>query len=316
MLHISGPSMDNIYHEMFELIRNNGVRANPRGKVCVELRPASFEIDSCLQTLYTGSSRKLNYRFWAAETLAYLAGWSGMRHAQTMVAVNKNMAAFVNPETEEFDGAYGKSFERSLVHVFNALQHDPETRQAVASIWDPGTLERHTGSRDVPCTVMLQFLTAPNGLVRDANFTNASYRLDLVVYMRSNDLNWGVPYDAPAFGCVQAVMARALGMEPGRYTHIDGSLHYYELASGQSEKPPVIRHRADETFHPILMPEWVGKREHWETVRDQAMFYCNCLWEQLVNEPRPFSEVNIYSEKYFNPFFSQMESMIRVGYFG
>src|SRR5260370_41880706 len=46
--------------------------------------------------------------------------------------------------------------------------------------------------------------------------------------MRSNDAWLGLPYDVFTFTRIQAYVAAAVGVEPGRYTHTVGSLHLYE----------------------------------------------------------------------------------------
>ena len=69
-------------------------------------------------------------------------------------------------------------------------------------------------TKDTPCTVSLQFLIRDN-------------KLHLTVYMRSNDIWLGFPYDVFSFTCMQIKMAMELGYDVGEYTHIAGSLHLY-----------------------------------------------------------------------------------------
>jgi len=72
-----------------------------------------------------------------------------------------------------------------------------------------------SSTKDSPCTTTLQFF------VRDQ-------RVHAVVYMRSNDVIWGLPYDVFVFSVLQEMLACDLGCEVGTYTHIAGSLHLYE----------------------------------------------------------------------------------------
>lgn len=96
-------------------------------------------------------------------------------------------------------------------YVRKLLSDAPETRQAVIHIKEP----RNIPSKDVNCTVSLQFLLRDN-------------KLYLTVYMRSNDLWLGFPFDVFQFANMQILMAMELGVELGTYTHIAGSLHLYE----------------------------------------------------------------------------------------
>lgn len=57
---------------------------------------------------------------------------------------------------------------------------------------------------------------------------NHEGKLDLYIYMRSNDINWGWSNDVPFFTLVQEMFAIKLGLEMGEYHHHAGSLHIYE----------------------------------------------------------------------------------------
>lgn len=199
----------------------------PRGHACHELRPGYFCLEDARAGLYTGMTRRLNYRFLAVETLSYLAGWGDQRHAELMCTVNGNMANFVNPETGCFDGAYGPRLKKSLPGICELLTKDPYSRQCYASIWEPGN---PWPSLDVPCTLGLHFY-------RDEDVESGQPTLSMSAYMRSNDLNWGTPYDVAAFCSIQIAMAACVGLNPGRYHHTAGSLHVYD-ATPPSVPPP------------------------------------------------------------------------------
>lgn len=93
------------------------------------------------------------------------------------------------------------------------LQKDPDSRQAVISIYRPGDCGYAT--KDMPCTLSLQFL------IRDK-------MLHLVVNMRSNDLWLGGLYDPFCFTALQEIMALELQLNLGVYYHHVGSFHVYE----------------------------------------------------------------------------------------
>lgn len=100
----------------------------------------------------------------------------------------------------------------------NILKADPDSRQAVISIYRPSDCGAKT--KDMPCTLSLQFLLR-NG------------HLDMITTMRSNDLWFGGVYDLFCFTALQELMANALS-KPGAlvglgyYYHNVGSLHLYE----------------------------------------------------------------------------------------
>ena len=98
-------------------------------------------------------------------------------------------------------------------NVAHILQGKPSSRQAVIQLFD--CLDISGGKSDVPCTCTLQFMVR-----RD--------RLNLIVYMRSNDAYLGLPHDVFCFTMLQEVMAARLAVELGTYRHMVGSLHLYE----------------------------------------------------------------------------------------
>lgn len=222
-------TMNEAYHTLFELVKDFGFSTNPRGKKCTEVRPGAFRIIDSRKTLYTGKTRNLNYAFFAIETLCYIGGLHGREHAYLMCNVNPNMIAFLNEQTHIFDGAYGKAIGDQLPIVADILEKDKWSRQAIINIWSHDTKRK---SKDVPCTCVLQFFVEPDNDGEDC--------LSMSVYMRSNDLNWGVPYDVPAFASIQMILAATLGMAIGRYNHTAGSLHFYDNDTSQSEKPPNV----------------------------------------------------------------------------
>jgi thymidylate synthase len=92
------------------------------------------------------------------------------------------------------------------------LSEDLYTRQAVINY---NQLMHKYDTKDFPCTVSQQFL------VNDG-------KLDTFVNMRSNDLIYGFAYDIIWFIYVQHVLAKDLGLSPGKYWHFTPSLHVYE----------------------------------------------------------------------------------------
>jgi thymidylate synthase len=182
----------------------------PRGIETKELSPATFVIHKPWDVLPTGINRvKLHPAIGAAEALQGIAGIST---PELLCRVAPNFKMFLN-STGQFDGAYGPRLFRSLEAAQKRLRDDPDTRQALATIWAEEDALRE-GSKDYPCTIMLHFLIRENAL-------------NLHVLMRSNDIWWGTPYDFFQFTQIQLTMANTLGLRPGTYVHTADSLHLY-----------------------------------------------------------------------------------------
>lgn len=110
-------------------------------------------------------------------------------------------------------GAYGPRIMPYLPAIIADLQRK-NSRQTVCTIWEPQDLGNIGQTRDLPCTLSLQWI------LRDA--------LDVIVTMRSNDVWLGMPYDIYCFGEMSKLLAAHLGVKPGMIYHRVGSLHLYE----------------------------------------------------------------------------------------
>ena len=97
--------------------------------------------------------------------------------------------------------------------IIRLLKMDSDTRRAVLNLNYANKSVITT--KDEPCTVCIQFFIRNN-------------KLHTTVYMRSNDLYTGFPYDILFFTELTKYIASRLNIETGEYTHIVGSLHFYD----------------------------------------------------------------------------------------
>lgn len=117
-------------------------------------------------------------------------------------------------EGDDFDPSSLNNQLHTLIHL---LKTNPNTRQAIMTMWDSGDLIHAIlgDHKDLPCTLSLIFF------IRDG-------KLHLVATMRSNDAWLGLPYDVFCFTTLQRIIAVELGLEMGIYVHQAGSEHIYE----------------------------------------------------------------------------------------
>lgn len=184
-------------------------RVAPRGQETHELLNVTLRITDPGEVHVLRTLRKPNLKIAATEAMHLVGGLSSLE--QLDLASGSRFSQFANGG--RLLGAYGPRAHRQLLAVEALLKRDPDSRQAVVSLWTGG--EHDVTSRDVPCTTTLQFF------IRGGS-------LQLRVTMRSNDAWLGLPYDLMMFSCLQRTMACALGVEPGEYAHSVGSMHLYE----------------------------------------------------------------------------------------
>jgi thymidylate synthase len=196
----------------------------------------------------------------------------GRNRLADLARYNSKMAAF-SDDGLTLAGAYGPRLRPQLPYLHRALA-DPDSRQAVATIWTPAP----PASRDLPCTLALQFLLRRG-------------RLHLIVTMRSSDAWLGIPYDFFTFSMLQSSLAGTLGAERGWIQFNLGSSHLYyedhkraqELLESNSLIDEQLRSPALDgppplVFNSLLEPKNEYRSiEPWLKVDPAWLIYQRCL---------------------------------------
>lgn len=223
--------MDNIIHNAnFEWLSelswafNKGNDVTPRGQLTKEVLQQT-SIVNMRRPVVTLPERKLSTKFLGGEAYWIL---SGDNRVETIAPYNKNIVNY-SDDGVTFFGAYGPRILSQLDYVIDKLKSDADTRQAVLTIWRENPPE----TKDVPCTVAVHFM------IRD-------HKLNCHVYMRSNDLWLGFPYDVFNFSMLSHLACCKLNafvvenggviIEPGMLYHTASSRHIYEQHFEQVEQ--------------------------------------------------------------------------------
>ena len=162
--------------------------------------------------LVTISSRNMSYKFALGEAWWIL---SGDDRVETIEPFNKNIAQF-SDNGKTFFGAYGTKIVPQLPYVVDKLISDISSRQALLTIWR----ESPPASKDIPCTICLQFI------IREDT-------LNVIATMRSSDAWLGWVYDVFNFSMCGALVAIYLkntykNLTLGNLYLTAGSQHLYE----------------------------------------------------------------------------------------
>lgn len=233
-------SLEQAYPALIEALMNEGKEVSPRGMLTKEISPVGFTINNPRKRVIPNKVRNLNFGFMNAELLWILRGSNGV---DEIGHYNKQWFNF-SDDNKTLNGAYGQRIFKwdGLFDVFDTswtdedgnphsdfnIEHividqfdyayrqlvmDKDTRQATIVLFNPVQDIRET--KDKPCTNLLRFTIREN-------------KLNMTVFMRSNDIILGTPYDIYNFTMLQEIMAGKLDIEVGKYTHIVDSLHIYE----------------------------------------------------------------------------------------
>ncbi len=189
----------------------------PRGIDTLEVLNNTSVIDMQypVVTIY---ERKMGFRFMCAEAHWILSGDNRVETIAPYASAIKNFS----DDGYRFQGAYGPKVTEQLRYVVDTLHMSRFSRQAVISIWRESP--RH--SKDIPCTLTLQFIIRPDSF--------GTHRIHCIANMRSSDLWLGWVYDVFNFTMITTwigIQVRDLGGHPLQLGNLylnAGSQHIYE----------------------------------------------------------------------------------------
>lgn len=160
------------------------------------------------------SIRDISVEYLFGELIWYFLG----RNDLAFISKFSSFWNHLSDDGETCNSAYGHIIFKKhgfdqLGKCIDLLLKDPTSRRAVININVPN--ENVIETKDEPCTVSIQFLVRDN-------------KVHCTVYMRSNDIWFGFPYDVVFFTELQRIVADMVNAELGTYTHLVGSLHMYD----------------------------------------------------------------------------------------
>lgn len=180
----------------------------------------TYEINNCCLVIsrpcikdYWLPRRNVSKDYLEAELKWY---WSGDNSVDN-IGKHAKMWYRLSDDGKTSNSAYGyilmkKYGFNQIEQIIELLKKDPVSRRAVLNISDPAINRIET--KDMQCTVALQFLIRNGGL-------------EETVYMRSNDVYFGLPYDYFFFVTLGKYIADRLGLNLKKYTHHATSMHMY-----------------------------------------------------------------------------------------
>lgn len=217
-------SYNHINYQVFQLLEDleaAGDSSSPRGLQTRSANLATLEIDP-LYSVMNFKPREFNFRYFAGELAWYLKADTSIDYINNFSSFWKNVCptghANSNYGSLLLKDHPGSKNVNQLEWVYNSLVKDKNSRQAVAFFNCP--YFQYEGNKDFVCTMYMNF------------FISKGY-LDMKVQMRSNDIYFGLTYDAPWFSSIQQSMYLNLkqiypDLKLGMYYHCADNIHFYE----------------------------------------------------------------------------------------
>ena len=280
------------YQSSLKLLLDKGTIVEPRGLKTIELSPFCFTLKNPRNRIIYNEVRNINLGF---NILEFLSMVIGDDRVEMLAALTPNIKQF-SDDGKVFRGAYGPRL-RSLSYmdkwelklsdtpieykidqfqeVIHKLKTDKDSRQAIMTIFDP--TKDYVKTKDVPCTVMFHFMIRDN-------------KLNMNVYMRSNDAMLGHVIDVFSFTMIQELIANELNCELGEYNHIAGSFHLYEKDIEKAKR--IIDNVNFDTYE---MPKMIGGLNNAEET-----------FKSFDDLFHPEKYINIFKERKLNPYWNDL----------
>lgn len=302
----SGSGVGDMYYDLVRDMTEHGRKVHIQGKGdCLEL-PGLVVLEYhkpgyCWMRI---PGRKWN-PFLALAEIPWIL--SGNGNVDWISYFGSNMKSFQDGNNTEFHGAYGLRLRKwwngsefmhdattdQIAEIVKKLKADPNSRQAVMTLWDPA--RDNTYHKDIPCNNMVNYTLRDGVLAQTVN-------------IRSNDLVWGTPYNAVQFTHLHAYVAGLLGAEIGLFTYVIHNLHYY-----MDLYKPTLSNLIEQAYSRQELK--AEKLQCFATFNDFALNYLNEDIETSLlahRNPYPREPITIPNRKNWNSYTKQIADALRI----
>ena len=173
-----------------------------------------FYIQNPLDNHITNKERNWKLEYAEAEWQWYLSGDPSIKKLGDIYGKVPPIWERMADSDGIVNSNYGYQWNRNdqIHYVVGKLRENPDTRHAAISIYDCKEHDKY--KKDTPCTYAVQF-------------TILNDKLNMSVYMRSNDLWYGFCNDQYQFSSLQKMIAERLSIDVGWYYHHAHNMHLY-----------------------------------------------------------------------------------------
>jgi len=184
--YVNSSTKNNINHHFKNILKRidkNGLESNPRGHNVKELYFEQMNIDP-YYPIIDFPSRSFPFKYLCGEIGWYLSQDANTEYINNFSSFWKN----IEDEDGNANSNYGKLLiGKQLLWAKNALIKDKNTRQSIAFLNNPNF--QYKNNKDFVCSMYLNFFIREN-------------KLNMKMTIRSQDLFYGLSFDAPFFSFI------------------------------------------------------------------------------------------------------------------
>jgi len=173
------------------------------------------------------TTKKVYFKGLAVEMLWFLKGDTNIRYLNengvriwdAWADEDGNLGPVYGKQWVNWQAANGRTFNQ-IAGVVDSIQRNPDSRRHIVNAWNVGDLEHMALP---PCHMFYQFYVAGG-------------RLSCQLYVRSNDLFLGAPFNIAEYALLLHMMAQQCDLEPGELVYTIGDAHIYSNHLDQIEE--------------------------------------------------------------------------------
>lgn len=220
--------LDEDYLKLIENVINNGSEVSDRTGVGTRFLSGAFIKHDMREGFPILTTKKVNYKSSIAETISFLKGHDNYKdfEKEGTKVWNANGEAdywLDNPNHTGEEGYLGRIYGvqwtdwmgevNQIDNLLKRIKEKPTCRRLIVTAWNPSELDQMALP---PCHCFFQVNCDVN--------TN---EMDLDVYIRSNDLALGCPYNLIGYGSLLMIIAKMTGYTPRYLNYHVGNAHVY-----------------------------------------------------------------------------------------
>ncbi len=116
-----------------------------------------------------------------------------------------------------WEGKDGKPINQ-IQQAVDTIKNNPDSSRIIVSAWNTSDIQgliKGVKSAPPACHTLFQFYVQGD-------------KLSCHLYMRSNDVFLGAPFNIAQYALLTMMMAQVTGLKPGEYIHTNGDVHIYK----------------------------------------------------------------------------------------
>lgn len=114
-----------------------------------------------------------------------------------------------------------------ISNLIEGLKTDPYSRRHIITLWNPATVPENSNNFSKLIEDGYSALPVCHGVVIQF-YVSEGNRLSLQVYVRSNDVFLGLPYNLVNYSLLLYMVANIVGMKPHMMNYMIGDVHIYK----------------------------------------------------------------------------------------